>query len=498
MGMRVAKEIYDSNNNWEKTTYYVRDPQGNVMGIYEKQVDAQSQQLSLKIIERDIYGSSRVGMNVTEVELIGASGSGTVFTHTIGKKQYEVSNHLGNVLSVVTDQVLANDWNADNVVDYFRAEIVNASDYTPFGVQMDGRRFVVDEYRYGFNNKEGDSEIGTVDYGFRMFNQLLARFLSTDPLVKEYPHYSAYQFAGNKPIVAIDIEGKEEFVITDYYNAAGVLYKTEVTVVNQYNADENGVSQGQMVHRSENRPVVNVTGQTVGYTTQYVGTTISAPGVTAFKDINEENLILGVTAMTGAPGTVVAQYQVTAGANPQFTSTFGVVSPAGVPVIAAGAPAIPTGNTLVLTNPAAATPVPVGPPGAVAPPGNLPYEPTGMNAVPADPSQRTDQAGNPIPCTGGGNCGGTPGVEIGAIGSIGTAGNPAGVTQPIPNVPSVTAVGNNAPGASAGTGAFNVNINSNWAAPTPGPSLAAPGGNIAPSRNQRSTQQLNNYGNNRY
>jgi RHS repeat-associated protein len=48
------------------------------------------------------------------------------------------------------------------------------------------------------------------DYGFRIYNPRLGRFLSTDPLFKSYPWYTPYQFAGNKPIAFIDLDGKEE------------------------------------------------------------------------------------------------------------------------------------------------------------------------------------------------------------------------------------------------------------------------------------------------
>ena len=40
----------------------------------------------------------------------------------------------------------------------------------------------------------------------------LLRFLSVDPLTKDYPWYTPYQFAGNKPIMAIDLDGLEEYV----------------------------------------------------------------------------------------------------------------------------------------------------------------------------------------------------------------------------------------------------------------------------------------------
>ena len=80
---------------------------------------------------------------------------------------------------------------------------------------MPGRSFTSGTgYRFGFNGKEPDDEIkgsgNQIDYGMRTYDPRLARFLSVDPLTKQYPWYTPYQFAGNKPIWKIDIDGCEE------------------------------------------------------------------------------------------------------------------------------------------------------------------------------------------------------------------------------------------------------------------------------------------------
>ena len=49
------------------------------------------------------------------------------------------------------------------------------------------------------------------DYGFRLYNPAIGRFLSVDPLAPDYPWYTPYQFAGNKPIWAVDLDGLEEW-----------------------------------------------------------------------------------------------------------------------------------------------------------------------------------------------------------------------------------------------------------------------------------------------
>ena len=73
-------------------------------------------------------------------------------------------------------------------------------------------------YRYGFNGKEKDSdgEWGSsthYDYGFRIYNPAIAKFLSVDPLTKKYPELTPYQFASNTPIQAIDLDGLEAFFV---------------------------------------------------------------------------------------------------------------------------------------------------------------------------------------------------------------------------------------------------------------------------------------------
>ena len=64
-------------------------------------------------------------------------------------------------------------------------------------------------YRYGFNGMENDNKVkgegGQQDYGFRIYDSRLGRFLSVDPLTKSFPWYTPYQFAGNKPIACIDL-----------------------------------------------------------------------------------------------------------------------------------------------------------------------------------------------------------------------------------------------------------------------------------------------------
>lgn len=87
------------------------------------------------------------------------------------------------------------------------------SDY-PFGMLMPGRDLRTEDYRFGLNGKENLNDVKGVgklqDYGMRMYDLRLGRFVTVDPLSKDFPWYSCYQFSGNKPIWAIDLDGLEE------------------------------------------------------------------------------------------------------------------------------------------------------------------------------------------------------------------------------------------------------------------------------------------------
>lgn len=104
-------------------------------------------------------------------------------------------------------------------IGYYRAEVVIVGDYYPFGMGIVGRSYSLKDYLFGFNGKENDNEIegkgNWQDYEMRMYDPRVGRFASVDPLTKDYPWYCPYQFAGNKPVGAIDIDGLEEWTMNN-------------------------------------------------------------------------------------------------------------------------------------------------------------------------------------------------------------------------------------------------------------------------------------------
>ena len=79
---------------------------------------------------------------------------------------------------------------------------------------MLGRKYNAgNQYRYGFNGKENDNEVkgegNQQDYGMRIYDPRLGKFLSMDPITKDYPELTPYQFASNCPITGTDLDGLE-------------------------------------------------------------------------------------------------------------------------------------------------------------------------------------------------------------------------------------------------------------------------------------------------
>jgi hypothetical protein len=89
------------------------------------------------------------------------------------------------------------------------------------------------------------------DYGFRLYNPALGKFLSVDPLSPDFPWYTPYQFAGNKPIWAIDLDGLEETLATMAQQKAQESYlKNEISaneLQDVYEAQALGAAAGGLI-----------------------------------------------------------------------------------------------------------------------------------------------------------------------------------------------------------------------------------------------------------
>ncbi|MBP8892712.1 MAG: RHS repeat-associated core domain-containing protein [Saprospiraceae bacterium] len=225
MGNRIMKLVDDGSALIY--TYYLRDAQGNVLSTYSRIDDASDDIITLS--ELHIYGSSRLGIMVEDLDMSTTITSDGHSQRILGKKRYELNNHLGNVLTVISDRRFGTEQGTTGLIKYYEADVLQAQDYYPFGMLTPGRNWSAgSEYRFGFNGKESDAETygegNAYDYGFRIYNPRLGRFLSVDPLTPKFPMLTPYQFASNTPIMAIDIDGLEAWIVIKDWTRGDIFH----------------------------------------------------------------------------------------------------------------------------------------------------------------------------------------------------------------------------------------------------------------------------------
>ncbi len=124
---RVAAYTYDDRGfrlmKYDKVhdlyTWYIRDLSGNILYLYTKERTG-----NIRLNEVPVYGASRLGVarfNTSE---------------TLEKYTYELTDHLGNVRAVISE----NYDNDDGFSDY---DFDDYADYYPFGMKMPGFCFKI-------------------------------------------------------------------------------------------------------------------------------------------------------------------------------------------------------------------------------------------------------------------------------------------------------------------------------------------------------------------
>ena len=122
---------------------------------------------------------------------------GSTISNPVSNKRYQYDNHLGSACLELDSS----------------AAIISYEEYHPFGTtsyRAGSSQTEVSLKRYKYCGKERDEETGLYYYGARYYAAWIGRFVSVDPLQFKYPYYTPYQYAGNKPISYIDLDGLEE------------------------------------------------------------------------------------------------------------------------------------------------------------------------------------------------------------------------------------------------------------------------------------------------
>jgi YD repeat-containing protein len=244
MGNRVKKNFTQSNDNADNT-WYVRDASGNIMAIYSRKNYGTNQQVLLENYE--LYGSSRLGSLNLGIPVEGDYNltSTTNYTRSLGLKQYELSNHLGNVLTTFSDQrVFAPTGMSSTNSNALTPKLISAQDYYPFGMIMDGRSWNEDKTKYSFNGQEKDREIysneSITTALFWEYDGRIGRRWNRDP--KPTVGISEYACLLDNPILYLDPDGdysKLGAKLRNFFNGGNGISYTKSTGEWGYNKGTN-------------------------------------------------------------------------------------------------------------------------------------------------------------------------------------------------------------------------------------------------------------------
>ncbi len=215
-GQRITKTVADPDGDAEGyREHYIRDAQGNIMATYRY---TNSGSASLQLTERPLYGSSRLGSLRKPVELhsLATFNAGAANPVQQVDLNYELTDHLGNVTTVLTGRLLPQ----LGMGNQFQPELVSNQGYEPFGSLLPGRNYSSSSYNFGFQGQIKDDEMhgatGTsYAFEYRIHDPRIGRFLSIDPLVRDYPWNSPYAFSENRVINSVELEGLEASIAID-------------------------------------------------------------------------------------------------------------------------------------------------------------------------------------------------------------------------------------------------------------------------------------------
>lgn len=114
-------------------------------------------------------------------------------------------------------------------------------DYMPFGMDIT-RSVSSPKTEYLYNRKELQEEIGQYDYGARLYDPIIGRWMSVDPLTEKMRKSSPYNYVLNNPMRFVDPDGMYPESILQYDASSNTYHLTEnaiyflhlITGVDQY------------------------------------------------------------------------------------------------------------------------------------------------------------------------------------------------------------------------------------------------------------------------
>ncbi len=216
------------------TTYYRYDPNGNRVRKIAHKTGAVTEE-RIYIGNYELYRKKVGGTLNTERETTFVSDDkkriAIVDTRNVPTPvevtiRYQYDNHLGSACLELDGS----------------GAVISYEEYHPFGTTSyrAGRNAIETSLkRYKYVGKERDEETGLYYYGARYYAAWLCRFVSVDPLQFDFPQLTPYNYAGNKPITHLDLDGRQSTGDKPYgsekeRNKPFEIYKIGAIVENKY------------------------------------------------------------------------------------------------------------------------------------------------------------------------------------------------------------------------------------------------------------------------
>jgi hypothetical protein len=224
----------EKNTDDVKKTAYIRYASDNIMAVYEFGL-GKGGNYAWVWTEQHLYGAERtsttlsdhLGVHQVKEDWLAALnpviepqnphfvGHNRAFK---GRKNYELTNHtsttlsdhLGNVMAVVSDKLTKYSVVEAGVIPYSLPNMVSATDYDPFGMALEQRAWQhggVEEYGFSFNTQLESPEIGDghTTAMYWEYDARIGRRWELDP--KTVTGWSGYACLGDSPIGLSDVLG---------------------------------------------------------------------------------------------------------------------------------------------------------------------------------------------------------------------------------------------------------------------------------------------------
>ena len=123
-------------------------------------------------------------------------GGRIVYSGSTYSLYYYITDHLGSIRTIVDNSGTVREQN----------------DYYPFGGRHANGSIILPANKQKFNGKELQTtgNTGFLDYGARMYDDVIGRWSVVDPMAEKYAKFTPYSYVANRPISFIDPDGMDQ------------------------------------------------------------------------------------------------------------------------------------------------------------------------------------------------------------------------------------------------------------------------------------------------